>query len=408
MKQKEMQIQLTLNNYTNEWLSYKNYIISIKLLTYQKDQINFSNNNLEIDFYDNKTFKRILRLKNEEEKFPIEIKENDIYENTNSSHYDDFKLFHSNEKLYLFGYTKPIFNCVFSKPSNLGIFELNIDSKKLEKKISFSDYINFIDNEKDNKIYFLLFNGIMIYDLSTNNRNKIEFKYPGPYKKLILVDDYILIISLEIFLTKYMNKLFVSIFDKNLKSLRSYDDNTIVLDNYFEYNYNTIDYFTPISENLFLLETDSNNINIGEFRIKGKEKLLQSCKEIETGYGAIEYEFNTHYEDGDIKLLNDKNNIGEEELIDYIYKKHELSIKEEEKKNYYPYYNFYVLNNDLLGIVGKNIYIYNISSLKPIIKFEIPFNALEQKLSIVKYQEKNDKYKLYLGKNKRITLLSST
>jgi len=76
MKQKEMQIQLTLNKQTNQWLSYKNYIISIKLLTYQEDQINLIKNNLEINFYDNKIFKRILTLKNEEEKFPIEIKEN--------------------------------------------------------------------------------------------------------------------------------------------------------------------------------------------------------------------------------------------------------------------------------------------------------------------------------------------
>ncbi len=76
MKQKEMQIQLTLNKHTNQWLSYKNYIISIKLLTYQEDQINLIKNNLEINFYDNKIFKRILTLKNEEEKFPIEIKEN--------------------------------------------------------------------------------------------------------------------------------------------------------------------------------------------------------------------------------------------------------------------------------------------------------------------------------------------
>jgi hypothetical protein len=277
---------------------------------------------------------------------------------------------------------------------------LNIEDKKLEKKISFFDYINFIDNEKDNKIYFLLANGIMIYDLSTNNRNKIEFNYPGSYKKLILVDDYILILSIDIFLLKSNHKLYASIFDKNLKPLRIYNDNTIVLSNYFEYNYNTIDYFTPISENLFLLETDNNNINIGELRIKGKEKLLQSCKEIEAEYGAIEYEFNTNYEEGI--------NYGDEELIDYIYKKHELSIKEEEKINNYPYYNFSILNNGLLGIVGKNVYIYNISSLMPIIKLELSFNAFEQKLSIIKYQEKNGKYKLFLGNNKRIIVLSSS
>ena len=297
---------------------------------------------------------------------------------------------------------------------------MNIDSKKLEKKISFLDYINFIDNEKDNKIYFLLSNGIMIYDLSTNNRNRIEFNCPGPYKKLILVDDYILILSLKQFLSKCNHQLFISIFDKTLKSLRSYNDNTIVLFNYFEYNHNTTDYFIPISENLFLLEEEFYNINIVEFRIKGKEKLLQSCKEkeIETENGEIEYEFNTHYDDGDIKLLDEEINIGDEELIDYIYKEHILSIKEEEEKNYHPYYSFYVLNNDLLGIIGKNIYIYNISSLNPIIKFEIPFNAFKQTLSwpnkwdglwaIVKYQEESDKYKLYLGNNKKMTFLSST
>ena len=62
----------------------------------------------------------------------------------------------------------------------------------------------------------------------------------------------------------------------------------------------------------------------------------------------------------------------------------------------------------MLGIVGKNVYIYNISSLTPIIKLELPFNAFEQKLSIIKYQEENDKYKLYLGNNKRMILLSSS
>ena len=62
----------------------------------------------------------------------------------------------------------------------------------------------------------------------------------------------------------------------------------------------------------------------------------------------------------------------------------------------------------MLGIVAKNVYIYNISSLTPIIKLELPFNAFEQKLSIIKYQEENDKYKLYLGNNKRMILLSSS
>ena len=407
MKQKDLQIVFTLDKDTKQWLCYKNYIISIKLLICTEGPINLNNNNLEIDFYDNKTFKRVLTLKNEKKEFPIEVKENKISENNKIIYYDNFKLFHSNQKLYLFGYTEHIFNCVLSKPSALGIFELNIEDKKLEKKISFFDYINFIDNEKDNKIYFLLNDGIMIYDLSTNNRNKIEFNYPGAYKKLILVDDYILVLSMDIFVSKYNHQLYASIFDKNLRPLRIYN-NTIVLSNYFEYNYNTTDYFTPISENLFLLETDNNNINIGELRIKGKEKLLESCKEIEAEYGSIEYEFNTNFGNSNIKLLNDKINNGDEELIDYIYKKHELSIKEEEKKNHYPYYNFSVLNNDLLGIVGKNIYIYNISSLKPIIKLELPFNAFEQKLSIIKYQEENEKYKLYLGNNKRMILLCSS
>ena len=407
MKQKDLQIVFTLDKDTKQWLCYKNYIISIKLLICTEGPINLNNNNLEIDFYDNKTFKRVLTLKNEKKEFPIEVKENKISENNKIIYYDNFKLFHSNQKLYLFGYTEHIFNCVLSKPSALGIFELNIEDKKLEKKISFFDYINFIDNEKDNKIYFLLNDGIMIYDLSTNNRNKIGFNYPGAYKKLILVDDYILVLSMDIFVSKYNHQLYASIFDKNLRPLRIYN-NTIVLSNYFEYNYNTTDYFTPISENLFLLETYYNNINIGEFRIKGKEKLLESCKEIEAEYGSIEYEFNTNFGNSNIKLLNDKINNGDEELIDYIYKKHELSIKEEEKKNHYPYYNFSVLNNDLLGIVGKNIYIYNISSLKPIIKLELPFNAFEQKLSIIKYQEENEKYKLYLGNNKRMILLCSS
>ena len=407
MKQKDLQIVFTLDKDTKQWLCYKNYIISIKLLICTEGPINLNNNNLEIDFYDNKTFKRALTLKNEKKEFPIEVKENKISENNKIIYYDNFKLFHSNQKLYLFGYTEHIFNCVLSKPSALGIFELNIEDKKLEKKISFFDYINFIDNEKDNKIYFLLNDGIMIYDLSTNNRNKIGFNYPGAYKKLILVDDYILVLSMDIFVSKYNHQLYASIFDKNLRPLRIYN-NTIVLSNYFEYNYNTTDYFTPISENLFLLETYYNNINIGEFRIKGKEKLLESCKEIEAEYGSIEYEFNTNFGNSNIKLLNDKINNGDEELIDYIYKKHELSIKEEEKKNHYPYYNFSVLNNDLLGIVGKNIYIYNISSLKPIIKLELPFNAFEQKLSIIKYQEENEKYKLYLGNNKRMILLCSS
>jgi hypothetical protein len=179
------------------------------------------------------------------------------------------------------------------------------------------------------------------------------------------------------------------------------------LDNYFEYEYNTVDYFIPISERLFLLETEYNNINIAEFGIKGRENLLKSCKEKEGDYGEIEYEFNNHNEDGHIPLLNDKINIGTEDLIDYVFKKHEISIKKE-VKNIYPYFQCYFLNNDVLGIVGKDVYIYNISSLKPIIKLKLPFNAFEQHLSIIKYQEKNDKYKLYLGNKKRMILLASS
>ena len=284
---------------------------------------------------------------------------------------------------------------------------MNIEDKTLDKKRTFTNYINFIDNEKDNKIFFLLNDGIMIYDFSTNNQNRIVFKYPGSYKKLILVEDYIVILSMDIFLYKSNHKLFISIFDKNLQSLRPYNNNIIVLDNYFEYEYNTIDYFIPISERLFLLETGSNNINIGEFGIKGRENLLKSCKEKEGDNGEIEYEFNNHNEDGQIPLLNDKINIGTEDLIDYVFKKHEICIKEEVKNNY-PYFQGYFLNNDVLGIVGKDVYIYNISSLKPIIKLKLPFNAFEQHLSIIKYQEENDKYKLYLGnKNKMILLTSS-
>ena len=397
MKQKELNIQFTLKKDTKQWLYYKNYIISA----------NFIKNNLLIDLYDTQNFKRVLTLKYEEEKYPTLITQNNIDENTNLSPYDNFKLFHSNQKLYLFGYTEHIFNCVLSKPTELGIFEMNIEDKTLDKKTSFSNYINFIDNEKDNKIYFLFNDGIMIYDFSTNNQNRIIYRYPGPYKKLILVEDYIVILSMDIFLYKSNHKLYISIFDKNLQSLRPYNNNIIVLDNYFEYNYNTIDYFIPISERLFLLETDYNNINIAEFGIKGRENLLKSCREKEGDYGAIEYEFNNHNEDGHIPLLNDKINIGTEDLIDYVFKKHKISIKEE-VKNIYPCFQCYFLNNDVLGIAGKDIYIYNISSLKPIIKLKLPFNAFEQHLSIIKYQEKNDKYKLYLGNKKRMILLTSS
>ena len=69
MKQKQLQIQLSLDKDTKQWLCYKNYIISIKLLTNPEGPINTSNNNLEIDFYDNKTFKRVLTLKNEKKNF---------------------------------------------------------------------------------------------------------------------------------------------------------------------------------------------------------------------------------------------------------------------------------------------------------------------------------------------------
>ena len=397
MKQKELNIQFTFKKDTKQWLYYKNYIFSVNCIK----------NNLVIDLYETQKFKRVLTLKYDEEKNPALKTQNNIDENTHLSRYDNFKLFHSNQKLYLFGYTEHIFDCVLSKPTELGIFEMNIEDKTLDKKRTFINYINFIDNEKDNKIFFLLNDGIMIYDFSTNNQNRIVFKYPGPYKKLILVEDYIVILSMDIFLYKSNHKLFISIFDKNLQSLRPYNNNIIVLDNYFEYEYNTIDYFIPISERLFLLETGSNNINIGEFGIKGRENLLKSCKEKEGDNGEIEYEFNNHNEDGHIPLLNDKINIGTEDLIDYVFKKHEICIKEEVKNNY-PYFQCYFLNNDVLGIVGKDVYIYNISSLKPIIKLKLPFNAFEQHLSIIKYQEENDTYKLYLGNKNGMILLTSS
>ena len=398
MKQKELNIQFTLKKDTKQWLYDKNYIISVNCIK----------NNLVIDLYDTQIFKRVLTLKYDEEKYPTLITQNNIHEKTHLSPYDNFKLFHSNQKLYLFGYTEHIFNCVLSKPTELGIFEMNIEDKTLYKKRSFVKYINFIDNEKDNKIYFLLNDGIMIYDFSTNNQNRIVFKYPGPYKKLILVEDYIVILSMEIFFYKSNHKLFISIFDKNLQSLRPYNNNIIVLDNYFEYEYNTVDYFIPISERRFLLETEYNNINIAEFGIKGRENLLKSCKEKEGDYGEIEYEFNNHNEeDGQIPLLNDEVDIGNEDLIDYVFKKHVISIKEE-VKNFYPYFQCYFLNNDVLGIVGKDVYIYNISSLKPIIQLKLPFNAFEKHLAIIKYQKENDKYKLYLGNKNEMILFTSS
>ena len=92
MKQKQLQIQLTLEKDNKQWLCYKKYIISIKLLTFPEIPINLSNNNLELDFYDNKTFKRVLTLKSEKKEFPIEIKENKISQNINKINFWQFQI----------------------------------------------------------------------------------------------------------------------------------------------------------------------------------------------------------------------------------------------------------------------------------------------------------------------------
>ena len=84
---------------------------------------------------------------------------------------------------------------------------------------------------------------------------------------------------------------------------------------------------------------------------------------------------------------------------------HKITIKE--RINCDPFFISYPLGDGLLGIVGKDIYIYNITNSKMLIKFNLSMNAFALNLSIIKYEDKNKKYKLYLGNNNNMLFLSS-
>ena len=155
--EKNLHIYTKLKIISNEWLYFEKYAISVNILIPpEKDKISEKNINIiELNFYNIKTFKKEFTIKNEVEKLP--------------SH-SYFKLFYSKGKtMYLLGYTEHVFNNVFKYPSKLVIFELIIKEKKIIKKAVFTNYVNFIDDLKDDKIYLLSSNKIMVYDFSKKN-----------------------------------------------------------------------------------------------------------------------------------------------------------------------------------------------------------------------------------------------
>ena len=85
----------------------------------------------------------------------------------------------ANQKLYLFGYTEHIFDCVLSKPTELGIFEMNIEDKTLDKKRTFTNYINFIDNENFPNAYTEINEILKFLD------NESKSKIPNDFTEMI-------------------------------------------------------------------------------------------------------------------------------------------------------------------------------------------------------------------------------
>ena len=321
----EIKKKLEFNDESLKFLNFKKYIIAISR-DFQK-----------IDFYDvNDSLKK---------SFTIEF--------IQDTSYDQWKIYFTKDKqLFLIGYFnefKDFF--VFKENRNLGIYLLNIEKRTIEKKTSFN-YKYFVENQKDDKLYIVDDEVLIAYDFKSNTQieKKEKILNKTKAKKLVFVDDYLLLLNM-VEIQKWFYSINEVIFiDKNFEKIIKKTTSDPFEDGAYYFDFENYDCFgnfkkdfQPISDNLFFTGSVDNN-----------EKFL-----------TVKFKKEN--------ILNDGSNNVWEELFDNP----EMYVKSNRDN-----ISLYILEDKrfLLNFNNNIFYLYNLNDLKIITKMEVNL----QKENIIK------------------------
>ena len=199
--QNNLQIRTKLNIPTMQFLTYKNYILSV-----------FYEGNT-VDFYNMKNFKKEFYLKRNRH-------ENNFY-------HEKWKLFLTkNHKAFLLGYKDEPEEAYNDNDINkkLDIYLLKIGQRKCFKRAAFT-YYKFTEDRKYDKLYILTDNTIIQYDFitGTSNEKNISIKIPelSRWSKFFLIGNYFLIVCLRE-VSKWIFLEYCNIIDKDLEHKKEF------------------------------------------------------------------------------------------------------------------------------------------------------------------------------------------
>ncbi len=343
-----------------QFLFIDNCIISVK-----KTQTNV----YEFHFYNTKNFEKEFVVKNENE-------ENLDYKN--------FEIFHTkNKDLYLLGHS-----------TSEGMKIMKINEKKIEKR-EFYNYDCYRVDLQDDKIYIIKDESLIIYDILKNTSIKIndaimEEDYFGQRfnKQLFLVDKYLLFSYTRQY--RFNDKfwgLHYQIINKNSYTNyideSGYEDGDFSLyhdaydDNFYNFEYN--EYFNDACDKFFF----KWKYCIGFFLYQISKNLFYITNEDNDNEKLYFVEIN-------------KNIINSEEynILYHIEKKDKIVDNNP----------IYLIDNEKFSIKSlENIYIYKISGFELIFKFQLKYPSIH----LIKFQDKNEKYKIILADKERVLFLTS-
>ena len=347
----EIKIKLQFDDKSLKFLNFKNYIIAI------------SHNSNNITFYD----------------INISLKKSFTIEFIQDKLYDQWKLYFTKDKLlFIIGYANDYKDYLVEKEDkNLGIYLLNIEKRTINKKSSFN-YNYFVENKKEDKLYIVNDEAIIAYDfkLNTQKEKKIKLLSENEKKKLIFVDDYLLLITI-VEVQKWLYSISEVIFiDKNLekiikKNTDPVEDIVALFD--FKHFYNFQKDFQQISDNIFYINDDEEFL---EIKLKEKENILndKDNKNWEDIFNSHVIHINDKRTNMSLHILDDKNflinvnnntfylcNSNDLKIITKIKLNLQLDdlVKNSQlllfkmKKNYYDFY-YISQKNELLYITNKH------------------------------------------------------
>ena len=331
-----------------QFLFIDNYIISVK-----KTQTNV----YEFHFYNTKNFEKEFIIKNEKE-------ENISYKNKN---------------LYLLGHS-----------TNEGMKIMKIVEKKIEKR-AFYNYDCFRVDLQDDKIYIIEDESLIIYYILKNTSIKINDAIIGEYgfrfisrKQLFLVDKYLLFTYTREYIN--INKhygLHYQIINKN-----SYTNES-------EYEYEDFSLYCDVHDDYFY------NFEYNEDFKDACDKLFFKWKYY-MGFFLYQISKNLFY------IRNEDNDNDNEKLyfveINKINNEYNRLYHIEIKDKIVDNNPIYLIDNEKFSIKSlENIYIYKISGFELIFKFQLKYPSIH----LIKFQDKNEKYKIIFADKERVLFLTS-